>query len=78
VSNRPRFDFDKLPKEPPPLELTGDRRAIAFMAPMTSIQHCPLVVRMHWLVVVRSILLGTVISIILEAVCIGAILGTQK
>ena len=50
VSNRPRFDFDKLPKEPPPQELTGDRRAIAFMAPMTSIQHCPLVVRMHWLV----------------------------
>jgi hypothetical protein len=46
----PSFDFDKLPKEPPPPQLTGDRRAIAFTAPMTSIQHCPLVVRMHWLV----------------------------
>lgn len=46
----PRFDFDKLPKEPPPPQLTGNRRAISFTAPMTSIQHCPLVVRMHWLV----------------------------
>lgn len=52
--NWPKFDFDKLPKEAPPHQLTGDRRAIGFTAPMTSIQDCPLVVRMHWLVSGRT------------------------
>lgn len=47
----PAFDFDKLPKAPPPTHLTGDRRAIAFTAPMTSVSQCALVVRMHWEVV---------------------------
>jgi hypothetical protein len=32
------FSFDALPTAPPPPHLTGDRRAIAFMAPMTSVQ----------------------------------------
>ncbi|KAF8315593.1 hypothetical protein DL93DRAFT_2166561 [Clavulina sp. PMI_390] len=44
----PKFDFDRLPKQPPPQHLCGDRREISFAAPMMSIQQCPLVVRMHW------------------------------
>lgn len=72
------FSFDDLPLEPPPEHLTGDRRAISFTAPMTSVQSCSLIVRAHWEVVIRSVAWGTLIATVLMGIVIAITVPLHK